>query len=147
MIYSVYVPSNGMIARSLAEIISSKKPITGIILQKSADLLCSNLFCEQVGMPCVCRLDRILGRHKLASVKSLDLSGNQLPFLPPSLGNLTELEHLDLSYNCLHEVPECVLTLPKLKVLDISHNPSIKQLSNYQDRGFIIKSDAKDSKP
>ena len=112
--------------RSLAEVVSSRQPVTGVVLRASKDLLCTNLFCEKVSEPCICRLDRVLQMKKMNSVKVLDLSNNKLNVLPPSLSELRELEELDVSGNCLSEIPPFVLSLPKLKVLWVSGNTEVK---------------------
>ncbi len=45
-----------------------------------------------------------------------------MEYLPPSIGNLTNLEYLDLSHNLLEELPNETGRLTKLKHLDIRYN-------------------------
>lgn len=123
--------------RSLAEVISSRQPVTAVALRASKDLLCTNLFCEKVSEPCVCRLDRVLQMKKMNALKLLDLSNNKLNVLPPSLAELRELEELDISGNCLPEVPQFVLSLPKLRVLRVSGRPEIRLPSHTEGGGAV----------
>ncbi|KAI7837615.1 hypothetical protein COHA_008541 [Chlorella ohadii] len=57
----------------------------------------------------------------LQDLESLDLFGNELPHLPPSLTAATSLTHLSLTGNCfLHMIlPDvaCLLALPRLRLL------------------------------
>lgn len=132
--------------RSLAEVISSKQPIFGLILRSSKDLTCTNLFCERVTEPCVCRLDKVLNMKKLTDLKQLDLSSNGLFALPPSLSALEQLEELDLSHNNLSEIPSFLLSLPNLKVLNIAGNIGIKMSQQAPDSKLqiIYSSSSKD---
>lgn len=127
-----------MILRTLAEVVSSRQPVVSLVLKSSKDLICTNLFCERVSEPCVCRLDKILKMKKLTEVKSLDLSHNSLDQLPPSLSSLEQVEELNISGNRLTEIPDFVLSLPKLKILNVSGNIGIK-LPEYLERGYKIE--------
>ncbi|GBO99132.1 Chaoptin, partial [Eumeta japonica] len=60
----------------------------------------------------------------LMRLKSLDLSYNNLPFIPPeSTANLTRLRALDLSYNDLTTIPIATHSLTDLRWLSLSGNP------------------------
>lgn len=53
----------------------------------------------------------------------IDLSKNQLRFLPDDFGNLKNLKHLDLYNNQLEHLPVTFGRLSKLKYLDLKSNP------------------------
>ncbi|XP_037296903.1 chaoptin isoform X2 [Manduca sexta] len=60
----------------------------------------------------------------LSKLKSLDLSYNNLPTIPPdTTANLTRLRALDLSYNDLTTVPVATHSLTELRWLSLSGNP------------------------
>ncbi|XP_059058531.1 chaoptin [Achroia grisella] len=60
----------------------------------------------------------------LTKLKSLDLSYNNLPSIPPdSTANLTRLRVLDLSYNDFTTVPVATHSLTDLRWLSLSGNP------------------------
>nr|XP_049693119.1 chaoptin isoform X2 [Helicoverpa armigera] len=60
----------------------------------------------------------------LSKLKSLDLSYNNLPSIPPdTTANLTRLRALDLSYNDLTAVPVATHSLSDLRWLSLSGNP------------------------
>ncbi|CAH0674102.1 unnamed protein product [Spodoptera exigua] len=60
----------------------------------------------------------------LSKLKSLDLSFNNLPSIPPEItANLTRLRALDLSYNDLTAVPVATHSLSDLRWLSLSGNP------------------------
>ncbi|KAJ2947575.1 hypothetical protein O0L34_g17368 [Tuta absoluta] len=60
----------------------------------------------------------------LPKLKSLDLSFNNLPSIPPdTTANLTRLRRLDLSYNDLTAVPVATHSLADLRWLSLSGNP------------------------
>lgn len=105
--------------------LSQSKLVTNIVLRASEDLKCMNLFCEKVGEPCICRLERALSKETLAhTVESMDLSHNNLTQLPPSLANLVQLRSLDLSTNNLTTLEFSYLKpLVHLERLDLSNNP------------------------
>jgi hypothetical protein len=100
-----------MIARSLIEASSASSPIRSLVLKSSRDLVCVNLFCERVTLPCVCRLDRVLQSKRLKHIRSLDLSHNKLHILPPSIGDLVDLEDIDISGNDFAELPDPIVRL------------------------------------
>ena len=113
-----------MIAKTLVQVLQSKN-LKSILLSSSQDLICSNLFCEKLGEPCICRLERALSKEGLSTtVQELDLNGNNLKDLPPSLYKLSGLRVLDLSNNKLSKLSiENLQKLTELKRLDISGNP------------------------
>ena len=105
--------------------LSQSKLVTSIVLRASEDLKCVNLFCEKVGGPCICRLERAISKDSLAlTVESMDLSHNNLTQLPPSLAKLVQLRSLDLSTNNLTTLEFSYLKpLVHLERLDLSNNP------------------------
>ena len=110
--------------RSIMQLTQSKA-VSAIVLSSSEDLRCVNLFCEKVGGPCVCRIERVLARDDLTkSVEHLDLSLNSLTQLPPSLFKLNHLKTLVLRDNDLATLKaEDFSTLDKLESVDLSNNP------------------------
>jgi len=88
-----------MIARSLLEVYHHKGKIAELVLTASSDLVCNNLWCEKVTLPCICRLEKVLQSVDVATLKRLDLSNNGLSALPPSIAKLTGLKELNLSGN------------------------------------------------
>jgi Leucine-rich repeat (LRR) protein len=66
----------------------------------------------------------------LPNLRTLSLSGNQLPSIPPEIAvNLTSLRSLDLSENDLTVVPLITHSLPHLRSLSLADNP-ITSLTN-----------------
>lgn len=55
-------------------------------------------------------------------LRVLNLSRNEIEFLPEGLSQLPLLEVLDLSYNNIKVVPECMTALSALRSVDLSHN-------------------------
>lgn len=110
--------------RSIMQL-SQNKTVRSIVLASSEDLRCVNLFCEKVGGPCVCRIERVLARDDLSkSVEHLDLSLNKLTQLPPSLFKLSHLKTLILRDNDLATLKaEDFSTLENLETVDLSNNP------------------------
>jgi len=53
----------------------------------------------------------------------LDLSKNQITFLPEDFGQLEQLRHLDLYNNCLEHLPISFGQLRRLRYLDLKGNP------------------------
>lgn len=120
--------SDKMIARSVRDLVSASGgslAIETIILKSSQDLVCRNIFCEKVGLPCLCKLEHALSSPHLdlGHIKRLDLSSNKLSSLPPSLEKMVHLEELDLSDNSLNFLPPQVKRLKRLNLLDLSANP------------------------
>lgn len=101
-----------MTARSLSELLKMQGKVTQLLLPRSPDLICNNLWCEHVTGPCVCRLEKVLQQADPNGLLKLDLSGNRLKHLPPSLSRLKALQHLDLSDNSLEGIPEVIAQLP-----------------------------------
>ena len=116
--------------RSLLQLTQSKL-VKNVYLSSSEDLKCVNLFCEKVGGPCVCRIERILARDDLTeTVEALDLSLNQLTQLPPSLYKLNKLKTLNLRDNDLASLKaDDFLHLTDLDSLDLSNNPLLNSVS------------------
>lgn len=117
-----------MIARSLRELVSlpvGSLVIDTIVLRSSQDLVCRNLFCDKVGLPCLCKLEHALSSPHLdlSRIKRLDLSSNKLTSLPPSIEKMVHLEELNLRDNSLRNLPSYLNGLQKLKIIDLSGNP------------------------
>jgi Leucine-rich repeat (LRR) protein len=110
--------------RSLLQL-SQNKIVKSVVLSASEDLKCVNLFCEKVGGPCVCRIERVLARKDLAkTVETVDLSQNKLTQLPPSLYNLNEMKSLSLKDNDLTILKAADFSsLKKLESIDLRNNP------------------------
>jgi Leucine-rich repeat (LRR) protein len=116
------------VARSLREIFAgaTKGKLASfhhISLCSSPDLICNNLFCENVTGPCICRLERALEQVNLESLKYLDLRGNGLSALPPSVARMHNLEEIDLQGNSFNIKPAVLDDLPNLKVVRLDGNP------------------------
>lgn len=106
-------------ARSLRDV-ARGHVVHALLLPSSQDLVCKNMMCEHVGSSCACKLSLVLER--LPQLQTMDLSNNQLRFLPASTFELTQLTHLDLARNQLTELSVSVTQLQQLQVLDLSHN-------------------------
>lgn len=82
---------------------------------------------------------------KLLSLKSIDVSYNQIITIPEFLTNLEELEHLDLSFNSIKEIPESIGNLKNLRKLYLRGN----KLKNIPDSiirlDFIEEIDLRDN--
>lgn len=111
---------------SLHEAALNSDAVRRLDLSNSAQLQCNNLLCDQVGGPCICRLSRVL--ENVCSIETLNLRGNALTELPPSLWSLSNLTHLDISDNCLSILPPAVGRLQRLQSLTVSGNSSDLQL-------------------
>jgi Leucine-rich repeat (LRR) protein len=127
--------------RSIMQLTQSKA-VKAIVLASSEDLRCVNLFCEKVGGPCVCRIERVLARDDLSkSVEHLDLSLNKLTQLPPSLFKLNHLKTLVLRDNDLATLKaEDFSTLESLETVDLSNNPLSDQEAFAQQLQKILPS-------
>lgn len=110
--------------RSLLQL-SQNKLVKRIFLSASEDLKCVNLFCEKVGGPCICRIERVLAREDLTkTVEEVDFSLNNLTQLPPSLYKLDQMKSLSLRDNNLETLaPEDFSSLTNLESIDLTNNP------------------------
>lgn len=69
----------------------------------------------------ICTLEHVMfANHQ--ELRVLDLSRNQLEFIPEGLSQLPLLEVLNLSYNNIKTIPECMSALKALRQVDLSHN-------------------------
>ena len=105
------------VARSLGDLVRLRSQVTHILLSGSADLVCNNLFCEKVTLPCLCRLERALEASDPSRIEILDLSGNRLEALPPSVVRMVGLRVLDLRNNAFKQMPHELKDLTSVKVL------------------------------
>ena len=105
------------VARSLGELVRLRTQVTHVLLSASADLVCNNLFCEKVTQPCLCRLERALESSDPSRVEVLDLSGNRLEALPPSVARMVGLKVLDLRNNAFKQMPKELTKLKNVQVL------------------------------
>ena len=114
--------------------LAQTKIVRNVILSASEDLKCVNLFCEKVGGPCICRIERVLARDDLkSSVEILDLSVNKLTQLPPSLYKLNAMKTLTLRDNDLENLDfNDFSSLTNLESIDLTNNP-LKDKSNIID--------------
>ena len=105
--------------------LAQTKIVRNVILSASEDLKCVNLFCEKVGGPCICRIERVLAREDLkSSVEILDLSVNKLTQLPPSLYKLNAMKTLTLRDNDLENLDfNDFSSLTNLESIDLTNNP------------------------
>ena len=103
----------------------------------STDLICTNIICEKVGDPCICRLSFALERLK--NLTSLNLSCNKLTALPASIGSLRSLERLDISENDLAELPPSLSELQALRVLNIGGNSAACRLPDLPLRVQVFR--------
>ena len=114
--------------------LAQTKIVRNVILSASEDLKCVNLFCEKVGGPCICRIERVLAREDLkSSVEILDLSVNKLTQLPPSLYKLNAMKTLTLRDNDLENLDfNDFSSLTNLESIDLTNNP-LKDKTNIID--------------
>lgn len=66
-------------------------------------------------------------------LRVLDLSRNEIIFIPETISKLPLLEVLNLSYNKIKAVPECMSELSSLQQVDLSHN-NISSIGNQFER-------------
>lgn len=112
-----------MRAVSLLQLSRLGGAVTELLLPRSSDLVCNNLFCEKVTGPCLCRLERALQAANPAQLRKLDLSGNRLTALPPFVTHLSELRELDLSDNAFKKIPKELIQLTNLQHVYLRGNP------------------------
>lgn len=112
------------VVKSLLQLSQSKIAKT-VLLSNSEDLKCVNMFCEKVGGPCICRIERVLAKDIfINTIEEIDFSNNNLTQLPPSLLKLKNLKALNLNNNGLITIDiDDFLLLNKLEILNISNNP------------------------
>ena len=122
-----------MTARSLTDLVKIVRnggKVSALLLRSSKDLVCMNMWCEKVTGPCVCRLERAIQAIDPTVLKEINLSGNNLTTLPPSLSTMVNLESLDISENDLEERPHILNHLASLHSLNdiVEHsNPYVKK--------------------
>jgi Leucine-rich repeat (LRR) protein len=114
------------VAKSLTEVVKilrKGEKVQSLVLRQSKDLVCNNLFCEKVTGPCICRLERTIQDIDAHALETMDLSGNNLTALPPSMATLENLKELDISNNEFQSKPEILLSLKNLVNLKDDTNP------------------------
>jgi Leucine-rich repeat (LRR) protein len=119
-----------MTARSLRDIVKMEGKISSLLLKSSKDLVCTNLWCEKVTGPCICRLQRTLDKVDLSMLTKLDLSGNKLTELPPAVKDMVSLEELDLSDNAFVVEPPELSKLSLLK-FNLDGNPCAQSNTDF----------------
>ncbi len=77
---------------------------------------------------------------KLTSLKTLDLSWNNITELPEWISSLSSLEELNLRGNKLEALPETISSLSSLKILNITLNKKdiIELPKDLQKKGLQI---------
>jgi hypothetical protein len=114
------------IAKSLTDVVKVHRKggkVSSLLLNASKDLVCNNLWCEKVTGPCICRLERTIQGLDQSALKKMDLSGNNLTALPPSMAKLHNLQELNISNNSFLEKPEVLKELEHLKHFIDDKNP------------------------
>ena len=77
--------------------------------------------------------------RNLTGLKELNLGRNGLPYVPPQIASLENLEILDLSFNEIHELPEFVGNLKRLRELSLEGNGGIRlPASTSQIKGLKV---------
>lgn len=99
--------------------------VISLDLSQSKELECVNVMCENVGERCACRLAMWLTQHPLPNLEFLNLSRNQLRFVPEPVFALKKLKRLDLSNNLLSDI-ETDRIQASLEELDLSFNENLK---------------------
>lgn len=64
----------------------------------------------------------------------LDISSNNITFLPREIGRLTNILELNIIQNKLDTLPKEILKLVKLKHMYINHNKYMHTIGNYKSR-------------
>ena len=68
----------------------------------------------------------MMSLHHLRYVTQLNLSFNDLSYMPYDFGVMRLIEHLDLSYNNLSSLPQSIVSLQRLKSFNLQHNSFVK---------------------
>ena len=80
-------------------------------------------------------------RHSQAPITKLNLVGKHLSFLPPEIGELTQLRRLYLSCNQLKELPATFGNLTKLRDLNLDGDQLVRLPSEFWNLTQLIKLD------
>ncbi|KAJ0407693.1 hypothetical protein ATCC90586_001875 [Pythium insidiosum] len=108
-----------LVATSLRDVARGQR-VARLLLPQSQDLICKNLMCEHVGSSCACKLALVLER--VPELEEMDLSRNQLRFLPDATFALTRLRRLNVAGNLLETLSPGITRLQQLEVLNLAHN-------------------------
>jgi len=116
-----------MIVTTLREIIFSMQSgqrVSKIILKSSPDMLCTNLMCEKVTLPCMCKLEATLNKINLDYCTLLDLSGNNMTSLPNNISRMKNLNELHIQNNLLVSIDDTLFeNMTDLKLINVTGNP------------------------
>ena len=111
-------------ARSLQQASRAPEYVQCLDLSSTGAFVCKNMFCENVGQSCVCRLSLWISQMspRLTALTTLSLANNGLEQVPESVGELNNIKWLDLSHNDIRELPASMTRLQRLEKLDIRGN-------------------------
>ncbi len=63
-----------------------------------------------------------LGILRFSQLQYVDLSHNQIKYIPDSISRLSQLQHIELSHNKIKHIPDSINGLSKLKILNLACN-------------------------
>lgn len=115
--------------KCLKDLINSNSYLIEIILlSNSNDLICKNIFCSNIGMTCLCKLEHSLSSPfiHLNKIKKFDLSFNNLISLPPSIEKMNNLNYLNLNGNKIIKLPNYIKNMNNLITVELNDNEIVK---------------------
>ncbi|KAL3522508.1 hypothetical protein ACH5RR_015342 [Cinchona calisaya] len=118
---SGFIPLRFWYMPSLAEVNLSKNKLEGTIGIPSSESDASSSEIQKLNLSCN-RFNNLANLPKFSNLTVLDLSHNDLKFLPLWFTNLTNLAHLSISSCNISSNPKTISNLKSLKYLDISNN-------------------------
>ena len=111
---------------SLREASARTREVVSLDLSGSEDLRCTNLFCEKVGGPCLCKLARAVERMR--GLEELRLDGSALSAVPDAVWALPRLRRLGLADNGLTALAVPPGGAPALEELSLRGNAGLRRL-------------------